>query len=55
VLDRRFHSPACQRQPFGDLEDNPPEESEKALLMAKHYIDARTDRAPLILLNSWNE
>ena len=32
-----------------------PAEFEKALILAKGYIDARPDQAPLIIVNSWNE
>lgn len=37
------------------VRNNTPEEFGKALLKAKQFIDAHPDRAPLIVVNSWNE
>ncbi|MDR0426063.1 MAG: glycoside hydrolase family 99-like domain-containing protein [Clostridiales bacterium] len=37
------------------ITENGPENFEKALLLAREYIDAHTDQPPLITLNSWNE
>ena len=36
---------------IGDASNN----SEKALLMAKDYVDAHPKQAPLITINRWNE
>lgn len=35
--------------------DNPPEEVEKGLRMARTYADAHPEQPPLITVNSWNE
>lgn len=35
--------------------NNTPENFEKALIMAKEYVDAHPNQAPLITINSWNE
>ena len=32
-----------------------PERIEKALVMARDWIDAHPDRPPLVTINSWNE
>lgn len=37
------------------VKNNTPENFEKALQMAKQYVDARPEQAPLITVNSWNE
>ncbi|MBU0716387.1 MAG: glycoside hydrolase family 99-like domain-containing protein [Verrucomicrobia bacterium] len=39
----------------GIVKNNTPANFEKALRMAKAYVDARPKQAPLITLNSWNE
>ena len=35
--------------------NNPPEMFEKALMLAKEYLDAHPDIVPLVTVNSWNE
>ncbi len=44
-------------QEFRDciVRNNTPEEVEKALRMAKAYVDAHPNQPPLITINSWNE
>lgn len=37
------------------MQNNTPENFEKALRMAKEYVDAHPGQAPLITVNSWNE
>jgi len=37
------------------IKNNTPENFEKALQMAKKFIDTHPDQAPLITINSWNE
>ena len=37
------------------MKNNTPENFAKGLRMAREYIDAHPDRAPLITVNSWNE
>ena len=37
------------------VKNNTPENVEKGLRMAKAYVDAHPDRAPLVTVNSWNE
>ena len=37
------------------VRNNTPEEVEKAFRMAKAYVDAHPNQAPLITVNSWNE
>lgn len=37
------------------IKNNTPENFEKALIKAKEFIDTHPDRAPLIIVNSWNE
>jgi len=37
------------------VKNNTPANFEKALLMAKDYVDAHPNQAPLITINSWNE
>lgn len=37
------------------VKNNTPANFEKALLMAKDYVDAHPGQAPLITINSWNE
>ena len=39
----------------GIVKNNTPENFEKALQMAKEYIDTHPGQAPLITINSWNE
>lgn len=39
----------------GVVKNNTPEEFEKALKMAKAYLDTHEDQAPLVVINSWNE
>lgn len=39
----------------GIVKNNTPENFEKALRAAKEYIDAHSDRVPLVTINSWNE
>lgn len=39
----------------GIVKNNTPENFEKALVMAKEFVDSHPDQAPLITLNSWNE
>ncbi|MCL2517166.1 MAG: glycoside hydrolase family 99-like domain-containing protein [Oscillospiraceae bacterium] len=39
----------------GVVKNNTPDEIEKALILARDYVDARPDHAPLITINSWNE
>jgi hypothetical protein len=39
----------------GIVKNNTPDNFEKALLMAKNYVDAHPKQAPLITINSWNE
>ena len=39
----------------GIVKNNTPANFEKALLMAKAYVDARPKQAPFITVNSWNE
>ncbi|MDR3267608.1 MAG: glycoside hydrolase family 99-like domain-containing protein [Tannerella sp.] len=39
----------------GIVENNTPENFEKALRNAKAYVDAHPKQAPLIVVNSWNE
>jgi hypothetical protein len=39
----------------GIVKNNTPENIEKALLLAKEYIDNHPNQAPLITINSWNE
>ena len=44
---KRFREYVCR--------NNPPEEFEKALRMAKDYVIAHPQQQPLVTLNSWNE
>ncbi|WP_255498597.1 glycoside hydrolase family 99-like domain-containing protein [Dysgonomonas sp. ZJ709] len=37
------------------VKNNTPENFQKALQMAKEYVDSHPDQAPLITINSWNE
>jgi len=37
------------------VKNNTPANFEKALIMAKEYVDAHPNQAPLITINSWNE
>jgi hypothetical protein len=39
----------------GIVRNNTPENFEKALVMAKNYIDTHPKQTPLITINSWNE
>jgi hypothetical protein len=39
----------------GVVKNNTPEIFEKALRMAKEYVDTRPNQAPLVTINSWNE
>jgi len=39
----------------GIIKNNTPKNFEKALLMAKDYVDAHPNQPPLITINSWNE
>ena len=39
----------------GVVKNNTPENFEKALRMAKDYVDTHPNQAPLITINSWNE
>lgn len=39
----------------GIVKNNTPENFEKALLMAKKYVEEHPKQAPLITINSWNE
>jgi hypothetical protein len=39
----------------GVVKNNTPENFEKALQMAKQYVDAHPTQAPLITINNWNE
>lgn len=48
-------SPRAKQFVGAVVKNNPPEQFEKALRSAKAFIDARPDRAPLIVVNSWNE
>jgi hypothetical protein len=45
---------AFNAQP-GIVKNNRPEEFEKALILAREFVDSHPDRAPLITINSWNE
>lgn len=48
-------SPRANRFIGAVVKNNPPAEFEKALQHARDFIDQHPDRAPLIVLNSWNE
>jgi hypothetical protein len=37
------------------LEDSTPENFEKALIIAKEYVDSHPNQPPLLTINSWNE
>ena len=37
------------------VKNNTPENFEKALRMARDYVDRHPDQAPLVTINSWNE
>ena len=37
------------------VKNNTPENFEKALRMARDYVDSHPDQAPLVTINSWNE
>ena len=39
----------------GIVKNNTPENFEKALIMARDYVDAHPKQAPLVTINSWNE
>jgi len=39
----------------GIVKNNTPENFEKALILAKKFVDAHPNQAPLITINSWNE
>lgn len=39
----------------GIVDNNTPENFEKALLGAKKYVDNHPNQAPLVIINSWNE
>jgi hypothetical protein len=37
------------------VKNNTPENFEKALILARNFVDAHPDQAPLVIINSWNE
>ncbi len=39
----------------GIIKNNTPEQIEKAFVLARAYVDAHPEQAPLITINSWNE
>ena len=49
------NNPRFRRFRPGIVRENTPENLEKGLRMAKDYLDAHPDRAPLVTVNSWNE
>lgn len=51
LVERLPEGNACS----GIVTNNTPENVEKALRLAKKFVDAHPDQAPLITVNSWNE
>lgn len=49
------NNPRFRKFRAGIVRNNPPEEFEKALRLAKNFADTHPDQAPLITVNSWNE
>jgi hypothetical protein len=49
------NNPRFQEFRGGIVRNNTPENIEKALHLAKSYVDSHPDQAPLITINSWNE
>ena len=49
------NNPRYKRFRPGVVKNNTPENFEKALIMAKEYVDSHNLPAPLITINSWNE
>ena len=49
------NNPRFRRFREGVVKNNTPENIQKAMQMAKEYIDSHPDRAPLVTINSWNE
>lgn len=48
-------SPRAKQYVGAVVKNNTPEQIERAMAKAKAFIDARPERAPLIVVNSWNE
>jgi hypothetical protein len=48
-------SPRTERFTGDIITNNPPEEFEKGLRRAKHFVDSHPGQPPLITINSWNE
>jgi len=49
------NNPRFQNFKAGIMKNNTPENIEKALRMAKEYLEKHSERLPLITINSWNE
>ena len=49
------NNPRFEEFRYGVVTNNTPENFEKALIMAKNYVDTHPDQQPLITINSWNE
>ena len=49
------NNPRFRRFREGVVKNNTPENIQKAMQMAKEYIDSHPDRVPLVTINSWNE
>jgi hypothetical protein len=49
------NNPRYRRFRGNITKNNTPENLEKALQMAKEYLDSHPDIAPLVTVNSWNE
>ena len=49
------NNPRFKRFRGGIVKNNTPQNVKLAMQMAKEYLDAHPDRAPLVTVNSWNE
>jgi hypothetical protein len=49
------NNPRFEMLQSGIIKNNTPANFEKALVVAKNYVDAHPHQAPLITINSWNE
>lgn len=49
------NNPRFEMLQKGIIKNNTPENFEKALKMAKEYVDTHPNQTPLITINSWNE
>lgn len=49
------NNPRFQKFRPGIVKNNEPDKFEKALIMARDFVDAHPEQAPLITINSWNE